>query len=146
MNLFKLITSQDWFCGHYSLNGPASFQSIEKSLVAHASTLAPFRKRKSFAIVFNKAIITPVILLLFLCSPPAITWFIVSAIIDPVYGQIRGTFSHITDKLFKYSPSAAYLNSSSAINRILWIVWVSTTLNHIYPNVVRPRFVEIRHE
>lgn len=72
--------------------------------------------------------------------PPAIAWFIVAAVVNPINRASRRTASHIRKKRFKTSvPFLAHGNSSTTIIMVFLRPWIETALPGMMPGLVFSR-------
>ena len=70
-------------------------------------------------------------------GPPTIGWFIVSVVINSIYGLANWTWAHVLEKVQKVvSPSLTYLNATGPIFMEVLVIWVFASLNHSAPNIV----------
>jgi hypothetical protein len=71
-------------------------------------------------------------------SPYAISRFVVSVIIDAFNSvRWRWAFSHVSNKCCeRISPFVAYLNASTSVAGIFWVLRFVTSASHIAPRIV----------
>lgn len=75
-------------------------------------------------------------LLLALCRPFAIAWFVISVIVDALNGVLRWALSHIGNKAFKGQPSIANGNPASAVILPRYVRWIVAPAENSSPNIV----------
>jgi hypothetical protein len=134
--------SEPW--REYSLTGVENFSkrkagrcSLDDSVSFEAAQVGQIDGLMGNSINHEKPGYSPVSLLLLLCCPLAIAWFVISVIVKPLNGVFRRAFSHIRNKAFKGFPPVANGNTTSAIVRPRLARWIAAPVKHSSPNIVK---------
>lgn len=115
------------------INRPSVFQADINGIPFQPGFLAPCRKWLRSTVVCHETVETRIPALLRSRCPLAISWFIVSVIIDTLKAFTLWAFSHISKEILKCIPRFA--DSYPAINVVLVSVgfWISAPLAHSQP-------------
>lgn len=112
----------------------------EQRLVVDAGSLAPLLERQCQSIVLNPNRDPAVSVLLFICGPVAIFWFITFVVVNAIDRVRTGRASpHIRDEILEAHPSLA--NGDAAPTVVLKVLgsWIGASREHPAPNAVFAR-------
>ncbi len=75
---------------------------------------------------------------LLLCGcPPAISWFVIAIVVNPIQGMLRGwTITHVVVKVFLVTPSFADGYSASTVVRVIGAFLAFASPSHSYPRPI----------
>ena len=68
--------------------------------------------------------------------PTAISWLVVSVVVDSIYRFTGWPASHIGVEIFETSPTYANLDAAPSVVLVLGVVWVAATIFHGFPSFV----------
>lgn len=135
--------SNIWRCRQRFFNGPSFFEALLDSANRDTAFSRPCRHALNFSVIF-KIMVRPNVPHLFkMCSPSAVTWFIVSVIVNAIKGMFLGwSWSHIFDEIkqaiFAF-PSITHLYASVLVKMLSCLKSPFTSPDHIVPNRVFER-------
>lgn len=130
-----------WGTGEGVLNGPSVCKPFPDHLVFYPNTLAQFSKTGGDSSKSYDLVGSGVPHLLFVSRPTAVSWLVVSVVVDAVNFPAWRLLAHVSKKVFKNLPSLTNLYSSASVSRKTFDVWIRTSGFHSSPNT--PRFAHI---
>ena len=86
--------------------------------------------------------LAPVVSLLSMSCPAAITWLVVTVVVDAVERQSLLRIPHIGKEVFKVLPSRADHDSAATIAVVSGVAGARASINHVLP---RPVGSAVRH-
>ncbi len=120
-------------CGEGSFYRPSPKESFLENMKSNSQMLRPFNQYFGFTIPRNNLVGSPISSLFFPGRPTAITWFVITIVVNALNGFFRGLVSHISKKVFNFVPSKTHGYTTTPIPVIGHIARIVTPFYHIFP-------------
>lgn len=124
------------------LNAPPSMDAIGDGMWAHSEATRPLCHGKRNTVMCEVAGRALVVVLLLVCFPSHVAWFVVPVVVDPAYGSSSERLqSHVCKEVIEgVTPSGADCNPTESVVFEAWVARIVAARSHVLPATVFARF------